>query len=115
MKLSKYFTSEEMACKGKDCCGGSYPMGQEFLLMLDKLREAVNEPIHVTNGFRCRKHNAAVKGSANHSKHTLGIAADIYVGSGSLIRLDIKAKELGFYTILYADRGFVHVDGRYFK
>lgn len=48
--------------------------------VLDPLREAWSEPIHVNSGFRCPELNKAVGGTP-YSQHQRGEAADITVGS----------------------------------
>ena len=48
--------------------------------VLDPLREAWGDPIHVNSGYRCPELNNAVGGAPN-SQHQRGEAADITVGS----------------------------------
>lgn len=110
---TKNFNVSEFACK---CgCGGNL-IKQEVINMVQKIRDKVGVPIHINSGYRCVRHNAAVKGVQN-SKHTLGLAADISCNKGatflySLIA-DMKARgelpELD-YAILYIAKDFVHVD-----
>ena len=48
--------------------------------VLDPVREAWGDPIHVNSGYRCPELNNAVGGAPN-SQHQRGEAADITVGS----------------------------------
>ena len=73
-KEIKHFTPEEFACP---CCG-KCEMEQEFVKKLDELRDWIGEPLNITSGFRCVKHNKKVGGSEN-SAHLKGLAADIYI------------------------------------
>ncbi len=44
---------------------------------LQELRDVLGVRITVTSGFRCRTHNAQVKGASPNSWHTKGRACDI--------------------------------------
>ncbi|MCR4834766.1 MAG: hypothetical protein K5899_00045 [Bacteroidaceae bacterium] len=46
--------------------------------VLQKVRDMIEVPIHVSSGFRCPAVNSAVHG-AKRSQHTKGEAADIYL------------------------------------
>ena len=46
--------------------------------VLQKVRDMIEVPIHVSSGFRCRLINKAIYG-AKKSQHVKGEAADIYV------------------------------------
>ena len=109
--VSKYFTIEEVACKGTNCCGGVYPMSREFLSVADALRKLSGGPLYVTSGFRCYTHNNTIEGSAPESKHTKGIAMDLYSNRMSPEELGELARNLGLYVIVYHNR--IHIDGRY--
>ena len=76
MKLTNNFSLDEFECK----CGCKMP---EFVKKnvielaenLQVLREVVGR-LDLTNGYRCKEHNADVGGSVN-SQHLKGKAADI--------------------------------------
>ena len=68
----KYFKKAEFACP---CCGVCH-MNKELIWKLDLLRELVGEPLIITSGYRCERHNEAVGGAPN-SAHLRGNAADI--------------------------------------
>jgi zinc D-Ala-D-Ala carboxypeptidase len=46
--------------------------------ILEPLRTALGEPIHITSGYRCEKVNKKI-GGAKNSQHVLGQAVDIHV------------------------------------
>lgn len=59
-----------------------YHLEELCKMLLQPIRNAYGKPIKVTSGFRCRKLNQAVGGSAT-SAHLRGYAADIKPVSGS--------------------------------
>ncbi len=105
--MSKYFKESEFKCK---CCG-QVKVNPELLELLDKIREEVNEPVYVTSGYRCEKHNEACGGKTK-SQHMLGNAADIQVKGLTPKQLSVLIEEhfspagMGVYPT------FVHVDVR---
>ena len=111
MRLGDFFTSDEMACKGENCCGGSYPMDAGLIRRLDRLRMLVGQPVHVRSGFRCRTHNAEIRNASPKSQHMLGRAADIYVKD---IDFDdfVKLVELVYFNGIGLYDWGVHVDVR---
>jgi uncharacterized protein YcbK (DUF882 family) len=77
MKLTNNFSLSEFQCK----CGCKMPDEvleniKELACNLQYIREYLNEPLKLTNAYRCKKHNKAVGGVKN-SQHILGKAADI--------------------------------------
>jgi hypothetical protein len=54
-----HFTKWEMLCK---CGCGRFDMAQSLIDSLETLRLALNEPILLTSGVRCPRHNKAVGG-----------------------------------------------------
>lgn len=103
----KYFKVSEFDCQET----GENEMKEEFLLLLDKLREACDFPFTITSGYRSPSHSIEVRKSSPGT-HAQGIAADIYAASGDR-RFTIiqKALELGF-TGIGVDKHFIHVDIR---
>jgi uncharacterized protein YcbK (DUF882 family) len=73
--LSNNFQRSEFACK---CCCGFAAVDVELLFVLEDLRKAFNKPVKINSGCRCEKRNYD-QGGEPHSKHMLGIAADIQV------------------------------------
>lgn len=84
--LTTNFRRSEFSCG----CGGDLCPRQRISIdlvgRLQDLRDIVDEPIVVNSGFRCPKHNAAVKGSLR-SRHMEGLAADIALNRDSEIDL----------------------------
>lgn len=76
------------------------------LTVLQPLRDAWDEPLHINSGYRCPKLNAAV-GGAPSSQHTKGEAADIHADHP--IRLAQLAYNLGLpYDQMIIYPTFVH-------
>ena len=74
MLITKNFSTNEMACA---CCQ-KVEMDDEFMRMLQELRDVAGFPFRINSGFRCLKHNSAV--SSHKTKagiHTFGKACDI--------------------------------------
>jgi uncharacterized protein YcbK (DUF882 family) len=110
MKVYQYFSLETderlFVCSET----GETGINHEFVLELDKLREACGFPFHINSGYRSPKHSKeAVK--EKPGEHTRG-AADIAITNGLRRYILVKkALELGFTGIGVAET-FVHVDRR---
>lgn len=107
--MSAHFKPEEFNCH---CCGkGGDKMNPKLLELLEQIREEVGEPVVITSGYRCAKHNKACGGKPK-SQHKLGNAADIQVKGLAphelhrLIERKFNPPGLGGYPT------FVHVDVR---
>ena len=77
--MTKNFKKSEFDCK----CGCEMPNDvfiniQKLANQLQYVREFLDLPINLTNGYRCPTHNKAVGGVKN-SQHVLGKAADIKI------------------------------------
>ena len=109
-----HFTPRELACRcAGRFCAGEYFHDAAFLDALEALRAAVERPLVVASGRRCRLHNAAV-GGAPLSMHARAIAADLSVAGwdeDSRRRLLLSAWALGFGGFGYG-RTFLHLDRR---
>lgn len=103
-----YFLEKEFACP---CCGRA-EMSERFISKLDNARAEVGVPFRINSGFRCVKHNLAVKGKDN-SLHLAGQAADISTVdmSGSELHHLISVAMQDFGGIGLA-KNFIHVDNR---
>jgi len=104
----KYFTEDEMKCKGSGKC----EMDQQFMVKLDALRKKFGKPIIITSGYRSPEYNISIGGSKN-SAHVQGKAADIAVSHTDAYKIVGIAIELGFTGIGVSQKGsgrFIHVD-----
>ncbi|MBA7524660.1 hypothetical protein ES705_16801 [subsurface metagenome] len=106
IKIAKYFYLYEFQCP---CCK-KVILYSDLLKRLNSLREAVNRPIYINSGYRCKEENKKVGGVKN-SYHTLGMAADIEARNITIKDLAIYAEGIGFNGIgVY--KTFIHVDVR---
>lgn len=72
--LSPHFAKDECVCR---CSCGLCNATPRLLMMAEKIRDLLRQPMIVTSVCRCREHNAKVCGSPQ-SKHLLGRAMDFY-------------------------------------
>jgi len=102
------FTPKEMACRGT----GKLAINVRAMDMLQALRNELGKPMVVNSAYRSPEHNKA-EGGAENSEHLRANAFDVQMAGhdpNEYIRL---ARMVGFQGIgEYADKGFVHVDGR---
>ena len=110
--MNKYFSKSEFECK---CGCGFDEVNPKLLKVLTEIRTHFDQPVVITSGNRCEKHNKYVGGVKN-SKHIKGIAADIKVKGidpeDVLAYLDSKYSDtlgVGVYS------SWTHVDVRKFK
>lgn len=77
MRLSQYFTTEELECKCS-CGAGSDPSHYDpaLIIALTRMREQRGKPIIVTSGARCPQHNEDEKGGRN-SAHLTTVNNDV--------------------------------------
>tara|TARA_B100000424_G_C22684382_1_gene374611 strand:+ start:225 stop:608 length:384 start_codon:yes stop_codon:yes gene_type:complete len=106
----KYFSEDELKCKGTGECN----MDPEFMEKLVALREEYDSPMIITSGYRSEQHNTAIGGSSK-SAHLHGCAVDVKVSGSDAHRLMGLAFEHGFSGIGVAQRGahgsrFIHID-----
>ena len=102
-----HFKPSEFTCP---CCH-ELRLDPQLLVMLEKLRaELGDEPITITSGYRCPKHNQMI-GGAKRSQHMLGRAADIKAKHYTPAEVGHFARMLGFgYVKVY--KTWTHVDVR---
>lgn len=123
MKLSENFSLEEFAQKaGHGCNATDYPA--DWVLsrlvplahVLEAVRAALSQPMHIISGYRSPKYNAAI-GGARLSQHMSGMAADVIVDGFSAASVHdcvlglSRAGKLGVGG-LGRYPGFTHVDIR---
>ena len=87
VQLTKHFSLEELCASATAKARGiqNRPSVQQIISLvyltcyvLEPLREAMNEPIPISSGFRCEALNKAVGGVYN-SQHLKGQAADLCI------------------------------------
>lgn len=115
MKLSANFNLIEFACRC-GCGGEQAPEIVTSLMrvaaMLEKVRQACGgKPLHVTSGYRCAKHNAAV-GGAKGSLHLTGQAADVTCATLSPSEVQRIARGVPEVHGLGLGKTFTHLDVR---
>ena len=108
------FSKSEMACR---CGSGIYEMDDEFMRMLQALRNQMNGPLRVTSARRCDRHNDAVSTAKNKKNgvHILVQASEIFISGERAMVLFEKARQIGFSGIGLSQKGdhahrFVHLD-----
>ena len=111
--VSKNFDRAEFACK---CGCGFDNINPRVVVMAQRIREALGEPVRINSGCRCEKRNVAVGGVKN-SYHTQGKAADLSsaVGSARLFEVIRQLFAKGQledlqYCEHYTRSNFVHID-----
>ena len=69
--ITRNFSVSEMSCR---CGCGLYEMDEEFMRMLQELRNQMNGPIRLSSARRCDTHNHEVSTAKNKKNgvHTLG-------------------------------------------
>jgi uncharacterized protein YcbK (DUF882 family) len=105
-QLTPHFSLSEFRCP---CCNDVIAIAALLLAKRLEPVRAVFGPIRIQSGFRCAKHNQAVKG-AQFSQHLAGLAADIAVDTDSdrylLIATLIECK----FRRIGIGAQFVHAD-----
>jgi uncharacterized protein YcbK (DUF882 family) len=82
-QLNKFFNTKDFSCQCKNTDCIDQKLDKDLLAKLTDLRVLINEPITITSGFRCKKHQAEVEKSgvstvvAKFSQHELGKAVDL--------------------------------------
>ena len=120
MLITKNFTTDEMHCQCNYGCGQD-TMDDEFMRMLQELRDQAGFAFRISSARRCELHNSDI--SSNHLKkgiHTYGKAVDILTGHVSttkVLELIKQAQDIGFTGLglnLRGDRKkrFIHIDNR---
>lgn len=88
VQITKHFTLDELCASATAKARGiqDKPSAQQIIALvyltcyvLEPLREAMNEPIPISSGFRCEQLNRAIGGVSN-SQHMKGQAADLCIG-----------------------------------
>jgi len=103
-QLTEHFSLDEFMCP---CCE-RVEIAYVIPYLLERIRLWIGEPLMVTSGYRCPKHNEDVGGMPD-SLHTTGRAVDIICTTLSSKELAELAYRAGFYTcIYYPKQGHTH-------
>jgi len=104
----KYFSRSEFDCQET----GENEMSEEFLAILDELRDRCGFGFTVTSGYRSATHSAEInKEKPGTGTHCQGLAADIKVQNGVERRTIVK-QALSMGMSVGVAKTFVHVDSR---
>ena len=120
MYITKNFTTNEMHCQCHYGCGQD-EMNDEFMRMLQELRDQAGFAFRVSSARRCELHNSDI--SSHKTKagiHTFGKAVDILTGhidTTAVLKLIKQAQDVGFTGLGLNLRGprkgrFIHIDNR---
>lgn len=117
--LSKHFSTREFNCKCSHESCKEQRISKDLIDNLEIIRVQVGQPLIVTSGFRCGKHQSDIRNSGQStvvakkkSTHELGDAVDIVPRDGK----DVQ----GYFLRIVATRfdsiglsnSFLHVDQR---
>jgi len=104
-----YFTVEELKCR--HC--GAYVFDEDFLSLLNEIREECGFPLPVSSGYRCPDHPLEAQ-KEEPGAHCSGKAVDIAVSYDRAHRLMQVAFSRGVKRIGVNQRGdegrFIHLD-----
>jgi zinc D-Ala-D-Ala carboxypeptidase len=108
---SEHFSDDELKCKH---CGEVH-MDEEFMEVLEDIRNAFGKPMYVNSGYRCPVHNSNVSSTGPTGPHTTGKAIDIRIYGYDAYRLIGIAYSHGITGIGVNQKGpmgrrFVHLD-----
>ena len=107
-----YFSEKELACT--HC--GKYKFDEEFLELLNRIREECGFPLPVTSGYRCPNHPLNLEKIAAGKPlgaHAQGLAVDIavaYSKSHTLLKVALEHGVLRVGIQQKGDRRFIHLD-----
>jgi zinc D-Ala-D-Ala carboxypeptidase len=113
LKLGSDFTTHEFDCHCLHAECKEQVIHRDLITDLERVRGHLGQPIKVTSGFRCTRHQIDLKAmgfetAKGTSSHELGMAADITCEDVPAL---VSACEKEFRAIGVARR-FVHVDLR---
>ena len=93
-RLAEHFRAKEFACPcGRDECR-TVVVHWALIRLLVRVRRQVEQPVYVTSGYRCPRHNELI-GGAPESLHLAGMAADIRAAAATPGHLASVAEAVG--------------------
>jgi zinc D-Ala-D-Ala carboxypeptidase len=113
IQLTKNFSSAEFVCKCGLCSQNL--INDQFLAMLQEVRDLFGKPITITSAFRCAHHQETlrrngIETAVGKSSHETGCAADLSALDMQGLRAAVE-QVFAKHSIGYANK-FVHVDSR---
>lgn len=108
--MTPNFKKAELECK----CGCGMLPDQDFMDLVQQLRERVGIPLSVTSAARCPSHNSKVSGTGLNGPHTTGRAIDLGVRGQDAWKVLKVAMDVGVFSgIGVSQKGsarFIHLD-----
>jgi uncharacterized protein YcbK (DUF882 family) len=99
------FSKKEFDCTHS----GKNEMQDEFMQLLQELREELNFPLVITSGYRDKTHPIEARKTHSNGEHTQGMCCDVRcLDGGTRFKIIKKALELGFTRIGVA-KTFLHL------
>jgi uncharacterized protein YcbK (DUF882 family) len=86
---------------------------EDFMALVEKLRQLVGFPLKVSSAARCPSHNQAVSATGRSGPHTTGRAIDFAVSHGQAVAVISAALQLKITGIGVQQKGsgrFIHLD-----
>jgi lysozyme family protein len=108
VKLSKDFHLSEFECR---CGCRTTVVNGDHVKNMQRLRDLLGKPVHITSGYRCPTHNRAVGGATN-SQHLYGNACDIVVDGLKAREVYDIADKMQVFNGIGKYVSFTHVDSR---
>lgn len=106
----EYFTLAEFECPCRRPQCVRFDMNGAFLGKLNRMRDMFGKPIRIESGFRCKEHNADIKGKPD-SLHLVGRAADLIVESDA-DRYQLLRIAFSIFAGVGINKNTIHVDDR---
>lgn len=114
--FNKYFKTSEFSCQCKLKACVEQKVSKNLIAKLTELREAINEPLTITSGFRCTAHQEEIRKSgvstvvAKVSTHELGDAADVQPTRTTI--KDFETIAAKYFMSIGIAKNFLHLDLR---
>lgn len=110
---SAHFSVAELECHCGKC---KFPgMDEEFMDLVERVRDIVEAPLSVSSAYRCPVHNNAVSSTGSNGPHTTGQAIDIKCSGNKAHKVLDAAMGVGMTGIGIQQKGnhagrFIHID-----
>lgn len=119
VQITKNFWAQEIHCQGVGCCTESV-ISKRIMDLAQKIRDDIGEPLSIGtaggSGYRCKQHNAEVRGASPTSLHTISDAVDLHYKNPKKLKAAVLRHltdgEVGLYSwgchVGRWDRGYVN-------